>query len=248
MAIMSRIAILLLAGLATAASSACGEEDGLTSCPAEDGTGGPRAGHAMLQTERRESGKSKRTMPLAGRLQMVETEVNSLNTRVATLQGEVGMDAVTQADFTVLEEQQPLASIKAPELSAPADEEWAEDQSLPLPTATVPAVAPAATKPSKKHHKSGGRRSSLLEVTGATTRDDSLKGRTAAMEASVAALKSKVEGLENQVWPEMRDASLLSTGASTARESTLTSRIVALEKSVDDLRTRASSLEHVVMG
>lgn len=225
----------------------------------------------MLQTEKYESsaksGKTK-TMPLSGRLQMVETDVNTLKTRVAQLQGEVGMELVGQADFggvAVLEEQPTVAKLPA---STGSDEEWAEDLGLPP---TAPASPPAANKRRNSATGHKGRRhgpaASLLEkqsgrgsgslldaaiAAASTTRDDTLKGKTAEMEAEVAALKSKVEGLETQVWPELRnddDASLLSIEAHKAKKDvSLTARIISLEKELESLKTRTSNLEHVVMG
>lgn len=154
------------AAAAAAPPASCSEGgDGLASCSATDG---PRAGHALLQTQsadrRHQDAKAKHaSMPFVGRLHMIDTEVNELKSRVSTLQAEVGMDEVPQADFATLEEQlssnAASANAGAKQASQPtvapqelkqdfpdelqASEDWAKDIA---PMATEAAGGPEQSK------------------------------------------------------------------------------------------------------
>jgi len=105
-----------------------------------------------------------------------------------------------------------------------------------------------AAPPAQKPHRHAA---SLLEqsVARADLGEGTIKDRTAALETSVAALKSKMAMLENEAVGRTSGGapSLLQVSDSGSPES-LKARISSLEDEVDSLRTRVSTLEHVVEG
>jgi chromosome segregation ATPase len=156
--------------------------------------------------------------PMASRLTSLETEVSSLQQRANHME----------------------ATVQGAGAAGGAGALFAEDVAFP----EVMPVAP---------HHGRHREPSLLEREGEahkhkSIRDGTIRDRTAALESSVADLKSKLSMLENQVSgknADDADASLLQVKGSG---TSLKARIHSLEEEVDSLRTRVSTLEHVVEG
>lgn len=167
--------------------------------------------------------------PLKGRLETLEKEVASLKSRTATLETDV-MGSESSAEG-------PLPAID--EVAAPAAPE----------EAVLASVDKKKAQPHHGHKKSRPDTEAYVALAqGAADieKADSLKDRVAALEAEMAALKSKVSMLENQVAGKDFDGGLSLLEKATG--SALRSRIVSLEEEVDMMRSRVSSLEHTVEG
>jgi hypothetical protein len=130
--------------------------------------------------------------------------------------------------------------------AAPYQEQ--EDQAL---VSTDEEVAHDGRMEKRKARASRRLMSLLSDETAAKSgQPGTVRARTANLEADVAALKSRLSTLENQVsgnaFSGLR-AALLQAEAQHANPS-LKSRIVTLEEGVDSCRTRISTLEHTIMG
>lgn len=155
-----------------------------------------------------------------------KTKLGPLSGRLDTLEKEVSsLQDRTASLETTIQGSGGVAGLEVPAMLAEDSEDFA-----------------SSDVSGKKAH----RRPSLLQQESA--RSGTIKERTAALESSVANLKSKMAMLENQaVGNTFGEASLLQAEA-TGSGSSLKARITGLEEEVDSLRTRVSTLEHVVQG
>lgn len=237
---------ILTADAALPPSSSC-DDNGDLACTAAPRGDSSRAGTAMLQvgshstkghkvdtnqTNAKDAEKARekaKSAPLKLRVETLEKEVAALQERVSALQADVGVSGGASA--AAAPEEAPAALLggrRAPPRGAAARDDDDDDGD-----------------------------EALVEISNAKgSRDDTIKGKVAALEATMAQVKSHISQLENQV---MGEVALLQAGRGSGKEghvsasdkgsgSSLKSRIESLESELDSCRTRASTLEHEVTG
>mmetsp|Transcript_102010 Transcript_102010/g.207397 ORF Transcript_102010/g.207397 Transcript_102010/m.207397 type:complete len:230 (-) Transcript_102010:143-832(-) len=218
------LALLLTGAVVGAPSSECRGEQ---SCLSVDG---PRSGGAMLQTASEKEGVSSsatraKGAPLKGRLDTLEKEMGLLQDRTSALESEVmGTEGAGEGPLPAIDEAAP-----------PAPEE-----------AVLASVDKKRAQPHHFHKRAQHDYVGLAQEAADVKKAGTLKDRVAALEAAMAALKSKVSTLENQVAGKnlAGGLALLEKAAGSA----LKSRIVSLEEEADMMMARVSALEHTVRG
>jgi len=196
----------------------------------------------MLQTAADKEGTATHAAsqgaPLMGRLDTLEKEMGMLQDRTAQLELEVMGTEGSK------EEGPMLPAIDAAAGPMPAFDE-ASGPPMPLEAALV-SVDKRRAQPRRFHKRAQHDYIALAQGAADVGREGSLKERVAALEAAMAALKSKVSMLENQVAGKdfAGGLSLLEKAAGSA----LKSRIVSLEEEADMMMARVSALEHTVRG
>jgi chromosome segregation ATPase len=174
---------------------------------------------AGLQTETKEA---KASLLQSGS----KTKLGPLSARLTALEKEV--DSLTQRTDTMESEIQ----------GGPAGGALLSEEELPGLVA----------KKTTRRHDTGF---ALLEQEAKrskSSREGTIKERTASLETNVAALKSKMSMLENQAVGRTSTGTAASLLQVQGSGTSLKARISGLEDEVDSLRTRVTTLEHVVEG
>jgi uncharacterized protein YceH (UPF0502 family) len=226
---MMAMVLALVVSVTAAAEETC---PGDRSCGEEiiSGSSASRGGSVLLQISRQEEGKETQEekeqeveqqkakgAPMSGRLDTLEKEIASLTDRMSALEGDVGVSGGAEVGGD----------------------------------AGVALMAKKQRRDDEDSDESDG--ASLLAYAGenaadtANKKSGSIKDRITTAEGQVAALKSKLQVLQNQV---MGGASLIQTAGSSGegRDSNLIERLEGLEAEVSKLRTGVSNLEHEVSG
>jgi hypothetical protein len=225
----SSMMMFFVFGLALPGGAAQGPRDGsaMMQIAREEGTSGTL--RQRIEEAQRMSAKTRtKDAPMKGRLQTVENEIGSLQARVASLEGDVGVSGGAMS-----------ADGAAP---APA----------PAPPPAVEEAAPEEMVflthgPGRHSTKASLLAEATITAEGASLRTGSIKDRIATAETDVSLLMSKVAVLENQVAGGL-GSSLLQEGEGKGEKSNFVARLEGLEADTKNLRKRVSILEHQVKG